>query len=439
MHDALRAARLDSAFLAAADLWLIETSAPLAALQRERLADDPLSPTWATNLDDLPDDAPLILIANELLDCLPARQFVQTPAGWARADGGAGRGRRIGFGLAPCRGPRADRRAPLGAVVEISDRPGRLRRRRSPAPRRNGGAALLIDYGGDRPGVRRHPAGLAAARKVDPLAIRAGPTSPSTPTFPRCCAAARAAGVQAAPADPGRLPAPAGDRAARRGAGPRPARPGARDRPPACAADRTTTRWDELFKAACLYRRRRPAPAGFRRTPMTDLAPLQSPLLAAAARRAPRLLHPARRDLARPLRQPQCRPGSGDEPAAVAREPRARGGAGSAAGPEDLAHRLPDPLGHRPRRPMRHGRQPPEGDAIVTVRRRAGAGRPVRRLRPGADRRRAKPASSPPSTPAGAGRWAAWSRPAVEAMVGHGRRSRPHGGRGRPLHRPGLL
>src|ERR1700722_9625897 len=34
MHDALRAAKLDPAFIAAAELWLIETSAPLAATQR---------------------------------------------------------------------------------------------------------------------------------------------------------------------------------------------------------------------------------------------------------------------------------------------------------------------------------------------------------------------------------------------------------------------
>ena len=36
--DLLRAARLDPAFLAAAELWLVETSAPLRALQAERLA-----------------------------------------------------------------------------------------------------------------------------------------------------------------------------------------------------------------------------------------------------------------------------------------------------------------------------------------------------------------------------------------------------------------
>ena len=81
--DALRAARLDPDFLAAADLWLIETSAPLIAAQRARLDGAPLTPTWAAGLSDLPDDAPLVLIANEFLDCLPVRQFIRTDKGWA--------------------------------------------------------------------------------------------------------------------------------------------------------------------------------------------------------------------------------------------------------------------------------------------------------------------------------------------------------------------
>src|SRR6185312_13324526 len=54
---------------AAAELWLIEASAPLKARQAERLAH--ARPSWATSLAELPADAPLLLVANELLDCLP--------------------------------------------------------------------------------------------------------------------------------------------------------------------------------------------------------------------------------------------------------------------------------------------------------------------------------------------------------------------------------
>ncbi len=80
MSDVLRAVRHAPGFLDAADLWLVETSEPLKALQRERLG---AAPHWAPRLADVPGGAPLLLIANELLDCLPARQFVRTAAGWA--------------------------------------------------------------------------------------------------------------------------------------------------------------------------------------------------------------------------------------------------------------------------------------------------------------------------------------------------------------------
>src|SRR5580693_9452750 len=53
--DALRAARLAPDFLAAADLWLVETSAPLAARQRERLGATPAR--WARSLDEVPGEA----------------------------------------------------------------------------------------------------------------------------------------------------------------------------------------------------------------------------------------------------------------------------------------------------------------------------------------------------------------------------------------------
>jgi SAM-dependent MidA family methyltransferase len=48
MQDALRAARLAPGFAAAAELWLVETSAPLRAALGERLAEH--APRWAADL-----------------------------------------------------------------------------------------------------------------------------------------------------------------------------------------------------------------------------------------------------------------------------------------------------------------------------------------------------------------------------------------------------
>ncbi len=63
-----------------------------ARRQAERLAG--AAPRWAHSLAELPADAPLLLIANEFLDCLPARQFQRTARGWAERVVGLDESRR---------------------------------------------------------------------------------------------------------------------------------------------------------------------------------------------------------------------------------------------------------------------------------------------------------------------------------------------------------
>ena len=104
MSDALRAASRAPDFLAAAELWLVETSRPLIADQRAALAGAPLEPHWIGSLSELPHDAPVVLIANELLDCLPARQLVRNPDGWAERQVGLDAHGELAFGLAGLEG-----------------------------------------------------------------------------------------------------------------------------------------------------------------------------------------------------------------------------------------------------------------------------------------------------------------------------------------------
>src|SRR5277367_5636193 len=54
MSDVLRAARVAPAFRAAIEVWLVEASAPLRALQGERLTD--AKARWAPALAELPTD-----------------------------------------------------------------------------------------------------------------------------------------------------------------------------------------------------------------------------------------------------------------------------------------------------------------------------------------------------------------------------------------------
>ena len=150
MADILRATKGVPGFHAAAQVVLVEAS----PIQRERQAAT-LSAyrlTWLQRVEDLP-QAPLFLIANELLDALPIRQFQHGPQGWQERLIGL-RDDAVIFGLwAPL--PQvpdtsAFRDAPKGALVEDC-----LPARQTFAEvvtriAKAGGLAYWIDYGGWR-------------------------------------------------------------------------------------------------------------------------------------------------------------------------------------------------------------------------------------------------------------------------------------------------
>ena len=197
MSDLLRAARLAPGFLAAADLWLIETSAPLIEVQNARLAAGPLQPRWADGLAALPAGAPVILIANELLDCLPARQFVRTARGWAeRMVGLDGQG-ALAFGLSPRPVDSLMPEAAPGEVVEVSPAQEAFAAELGALIARDGGAALLIDYGRDEPGPGDTLQALRRHQKVSPLDVPGEADLTVHADFPAVAAAARVVGAQA--------------------------------------------------------------------------------------------------------------------------------------------------------------------------------------------------------------------------------------------------
>jgi NADH dehydrogenase [ubiquinone] 1 alpha subcomplex assembly factor 7 len=197
MSDILRAARLMPPFIEAADLWLIEVSDPLMARQMVALREAPLTPTWAPSISVIEPGAPVILIANELLDCLPARQFVQSPSGgWSEkmisldADG------NLTFALT---GPVADG----GMVLEVSAAQEAFGSELGAILAREGGAALLIDYGRSEPGFGDTFQALSSHTKVDPLAEPGAADLTVHADFPTVLAAAEAEGCQTAIAPQG--------------------------------------------------------------------------------------------------------------------------------------------------------------------------------------------------------------------------------------------
>ena len=151
MADALRAARVVPAFAAALDVHLVETSPVLQRRQQETLAPAGLPLAWHRELATVP-DGPLIVIANEFFDALPVHQAVKTADGWHERMVGIAADDKLGFALHPdpipgfaAIIPETVASAPAGAVYEWrSDEVGAEIARRVT---KNGGAALVIDYG----------------------------------------------------------------------------------------------------------------------------------------------------------------------------------------------------------------------------------------------------------------------------------------------------
>lgn len=195
MSDILRTLRHAPGFLEAADIWLVETSEPLRDLQRDRLPQDV---QWATALEEVPDGVPILLIANELLDCLPARQFVRTPIGWSEQVVGLDDRGDLTFGLVPTPAARLLPEAAPGQVYEQSAAQAALGAELGRRVAADGGAALLIDYGRAQPGFGDTLQALRRHGKVDPLADPGAADLTVHADFPAVIAAAQAQGAQAA-------------------------------------------------------------------------------------------------------------------------------------------------------------------------------------------------------------------------------------------------
>lgn len=148
---------------------LVEGSQTLRALQGGALAGAQFHDT----LDTLPDDRPILMLANEFLDALPIRQLVMTERGW--------RERMVGLeddDFAFVSGPNpmdeavpeTQRAAEPGAVIETCPAAatlvGALARRLDI----QGGAALLIDYGHLAPRSGSTLQAVKAHEKVDVFA-----------------------------------------------------------------------------------------------------------------------------------------------------------------------------------------------------------------------------------------------------------------------------
>ena len=155
-------------FAARSTSRLVETSPALAAMQHELLVDSGVAVSWAQTLREVP-DGPAIVIGNEFLDALPVRQFVRVKGQWrermVRVDGDGA----LVFDVADKPEPYIRANAANGEVLEVNPSAHRVMFELAARVAKQGGAALLIDYGhvvtrfGDTlQAVRAH-------RYIDPL------------------------------------------------------------------------------------------------------------------------------------------------------------------------------------------------------------------------------------------------------------------------------
>jgi len=224
MRDALRAARSVPPFLAAATVHLIETSAPLRAIQQRTLGSNPVvslsnhgdAPAavlrqaqdeggmrwpvpieWHEAIGEVPEGA-AIVIANEFLDALPIRQLVFVDGAWHErvVDVDASGALQFAVGPSATGGTEELATSPRpGAIVEL--RAGEDELLAELAGRGSPLIGLFIDYGPAQPAtgdtlqaVRRHA-------WVDPMS-RPGRTDLTAHVqFARLAGKARAAGLVA--------------------------------------------------------------------------------------------------------------------------------------------------------------------------------------------------------------------------------------------------
>jgi len=148
-HDALRSM---ARFGCRPAVHFVETSPVLKARQAQLHADA----IWHDDIASLPEDGPLLVVANEFFDALPVEQFVATSGGWRRQMVARDRSKFVAV-------PSIDaEEVPIGSTT--SGFPDGTILERSPVSvewagnlanrlAKQGGTLLIIDYGYTRPGT----------------------------------------------------------------------------------------------------------------------------------------------------------------------------------------------------------------------------------------------------------------------------------------------
>jgi len=173
ISDALRATKVMPAFRAAVMLHLVEISPAQQTHQERTLEQLPVPMFWHPTLRDVP-AGPAIIVANEFFDALPVNQAVKTDRGWHERCIEIDSEGKLAFTLAPDPIPQFDRLLPP-AVRDAANssiyewRSDTVAMEMGRRITRDGGAALVIDYGHTNSAVGETLQAVGQHAYADPL------------------------------------------------------------------------------------------------------------------------------------------------------------------------------------------------------------------------------------------------------------------------------
>lgn len=201
MADMLRVAALRPAFREAAAIHLVETSRRLREIQRTTLGEAAMTAHWHDRIADLPEGAPLIVVANEFFDALPIRQYVRTAQGWRERAVGLDEQGALRFvagtgSLDPGSLPAGLAGAAEGTILETQPLANALMEELGARIARQGGVLLAIDYGYARTASGETLQALRAHRHVPVLAEPGRADLTAHVNFEALARAARSAGLR---------------------------------------------------------------------------------------------------------------------------------------------------------------------------------------------------------------------------------------------------